>query len=152
VRKRDLISALNLLASALRMPLGHIPADPNWLRRRLTQVVPARLNITKKTWSNTLSNAKAALVCTGVVTIGSRGKQLSAPWRELWDQLDDRNLKISLGRFITFCSREGIQLTAVTDQTVEHFAAVLKVASLRKDPDLALYYLTTSWNKAGERV
>ena len=88
----------------------------------------------------------------GVLSNIPRERKLTEVWQKLWDQLHDTNLKISLARFMTFCSRQDVQPSAVTDATVADFTVVLKLASLRKDPDLAIYYLTTSWNKVAGRL
>ena len=152
IRKRDLISSIKRVAAALQIPLEEAVADPDWLRRRLQRVAPAKLGLTKKSWSNVLSNVKAALVQAGAIPKVVRGRHLDGPWQELWERLEDSNLKISLTRFMTFCSRQGVHPAAVSDETVSEFARVLRLSSLRKDPDLALYYLTTSWNKAARHV
>ena len=152
VRKRDLQSSLRVAAAALQLPLAQAVADPEWLRRRLATVAPARLNLAKKTWANILANLKAALVLAGVVKHVGRGRHLNGEWGKLWEQLKDPNLKLSLTRFVTFCSREGVCPSDVSDETVSEFALVLRRSSLRKDPDLALYYLTRCWNKASISV
>ena len=152
IRKRDLISSIKRITAALQIPLEEAVAEPDWLRRKLKQIAPAKLGLTKKSWSNIVSNVKAALVQGGAVGNVVRGRHLDGPWQELRERLEDLNLKISLTRFMTFCSRQGVHPAAVSDETVSEFARVLRVSSLRKDPDLALYYLTTSWNKAARHI
>ena len=61
VRRRDLTSAVGRIADAIGLPLGSVPADCAWLRRKLAKIAPARLNISRKTWSNVLANGRAAL-------------------------------------------------------------------------------------------
>ena len=152
IRKRDLISSIKRVAAALQIPLEEAVADPDWLRRRLKPIAPAKLGLTKKSWSNIVSNVKAALVQAGAIPNVVRGRHLDGPWQELWEQLENSNHKISLTRFMTFCSRQGVHPAAVSDETVSEFARALRLASLRKNPDLALYYLTTSWNKAARHI
>lgn len=151
-RKRDLQSAIRVVGAAIELLLEQAVADPEWLRRRLAKVSPARLRLTKKTWANVLANLKAALIHAGIFERVGRGRQLDGSWQGLWEQLNDRHLKISLTRFMTFCSREGVAPSEVSDDTVAEFVLVLRRSSLRKDPDLALYYLIRSWNKASVSV
>lgn len=151
-RKRDLQSAIRVVAAAIELPLGQAVADPEWLRRRLAKVSPARLRLTKKTWANVLTNLKAALIHAGIFERVGRGRQLDGAWQGLWERINDQHIKISLTRFMNFCSREGIAPSDVSDVTIAEFANVLRRSSLRKDPDLALYYLTRSWNTASVSV
>ena len=51
-----------------------------------------------------------------------------------------------------FCSRQHISPETVSDDTVAAFGRVIVAASLRKNPEIAIYYLTTSWNKARGQV
>ena len=137
-RKRDLQSSLRVVAAALELPLEQAVADPDWLRRRLAKVSYARLRLTKKTRAS--SNMWAA------------GDSLMVIGRYCGSFSTTRTSKSSLTRFMTYCSRERIGPSGVSDKTVLEFALVLRRSSLRKDPDLALYYLTRSWNKASISV
>ena len=60
-RRRDLASGLRGIAKAVNQSPETVPADLGWLQPRLEKVAPAALGMTAKSWSNTLSNAKAAL-------------------------------------------------------------------------------------------
>ena len=152
-RRRDLVSSLRRVAAVLRLEPAQIPADPAWLRARLAKIEPALLGLKAKTWANVVSNALAALTETGVTRKGWRSSRLSPEWQTLWNKIEDTRLKIGLGSFVRFCSRQNIGPTLVSDQTVEQFAQALRDGvSLRKSPERALYYLTTSWNKARDRI
>ncbi len=134
------------------MPLSQIPAETVWLSSRLSKIAPARLGITKKTWANIVSNGLAALVQAGVTKTPLRRLRLDDEWQMLWSKLEDRRLRISLRRFMGFCSRQGIRPEAVSDRNVTEFAEALTIASLHKNPHSPIYYLTIAWNKAAGRI
>ncbi|MEM7213191.1 MAG: hypothetical protein AAF479_15105, partial [Pseudomonadota bacterium] len=85
-RRRDMISGLQRVADAIGWPVAECPADPVWLQPKLIKVKPAALGISKKTWTNTVSNAKSALAAIGILA-RDRGspRELLPPWRSLWD-------------------------------------------------------------------
>ena len=67
VRKRDMGSGLRGVAKALGRPPEAVPADPSWLQPRLARVAPASMNLSATSWSNTVSNARAAIAHFGCV-------------------------------------------------------------------------------------
>ena len=144
-RKRDFVSSLTRIASALGRTPSEVPADPVWLQRQLRGVSPAGLGISKKTWINISSNALNALRQVGLARSCFAPKQLNGRWQELWDKLQPGPRR-ALGRFITFCSSLGIEPAQVTDDTVRRFIEATTGASLTK-PDRTAYALTRNWNR-----
>ena len=64
-RRRDFMSAVRLIAKTLGQPPSHIPADPTFLRQKLSKLTSPQLGKTAKTRANVLSNAIAALAQAG---------------------------------------------------------------------------------------
>lgn len=149
-QKRDWTSALKRICAALNMAPENTPVDPRWLRNKLKVVSATGLGITKKTWSNVLSDAKSAIVRYGVRGSADSGRGLQEPWQSLWDGVRDLHLRCNLTRFVTYCSRKGIAPEGVTDQVVVDFMNAF--ASLRKDPALAYYHVTKCWNEASSTI
>ena len=149
-RKRDLVSSLRRVSAALSAPVEEIPADPAWLQQRLRGLAPASLGLSKKSWSNITSDVKAALTHAGVVAKRFKDNVLGPPWQTLWDRVDDLHLRCNPTRFVTYCSRTGIQPSNVTDDTVSDFMGLF--SSLRKDPELGHYLVTKCWNRAAITV
>ena len=147
-RKRDLVSALMRIAKALRLNPVDVPADPAWLQARLSHIVPAQLGIAAKTWSNVVSDGLAALNGAGVVPKYFRRLELAEPWQILWSRLDGQPWRGPLGPFFRFCSNNDLQPYDVTNDTLAQYEVALTSASLRKRPDLAIYQVTLSWNRA----
>lgn len=145
-RKRDFISSLRRIASALGASAKAIPADPQYLQQRLKGFAPAPPGLSKKTWSNIISDAKAALTRVGIVQKPASRSALAPQWQALFDQVVDQNMRCNLTRFVTFCSRTGVDPSQVNNDTMKDFMGLF--SSLRKDPALAHYYVTRSWNRA----
>ena len=110
-RRRDMISALRRVAAVLNRAPEAVPADPKWLRPRLSRVAPPAVGIGEKTWSNVLSNLRAALSHLGVTSRTRRRADLSPAWRRLWEMVlasKDPTLQPALGRFVRFVDRAGV--------------------------------------------
>src|SRR5688500_3875687 len=78
-----------------------------------------RLPQSAKSWSNALSDARAALALLGCVERRiNRRNDLSPAWREIWSHvlaLDDPTLRPALSRFVYFRNPFDILPQAVTD-------------------------------------
>ena len=119
-RKRDLVSAVRRTAKALQRPPETIPADPRWLQPRITNIVPASLSLSSKSWSNLRSDLKAALAQVGITNPQiNRKANLTEDWEELWEAVlasGDRTLKASLSRFVYFLNGQGVRPEAVRSE------------------------------------
>lgn len=108
-RRKDLVSGLRRVASALDRTPAQVPADPRWLQPRLARIVPAALGIATKTWQNSVSNARSAMVTCGIVRKRQRKvSDLSPVWQALWEQVrasKDKGLLSPLPRFVFFLDR-----------------------------------------------
>ena len=111
-RRKDLESGLRRVADALARTLAQVPADPRWLQPRIARIAPAAIGVTTKTWQNTVSNARNAMVVCGIVTKRQRQAcDLSPEWRALWDHVrasKDKSLQSPLPRFVFFLNRIGV--------------------------------------------
>lgn len=67
-RRKDLTSGLRRVAEALNRTPAEVPADPRWLQPRIARIAPAAHGVSPKTWQNTISNARNAMVACGIVT------------------------------------------------------------------------------------
>ncbi len=111
-RRRDLISSRRRLAKAIGWPLDQAPANALWLRPRIAAVAPAAAGLSPKSWSNVISDVRAALARTG--SVGGKPPRpvpLSGEWTSLWAQLlalQNPSLPPALGRFVRFLSRLGV--------------------------------------------
>ena len=151
-RRRDLASAVRRTAAALELPVDQVPADPAWLRPRLSALAPARLGIQQKSLTNLFSDLKAALAVSDVPISRGRPRRLSADWRALQEALAEKRHRIGLSRFIQFCDNLSIRPEAVSDETLEHFRTALLETELRKRPEDLIRDTAVFWNQARDRV
>jgi integrase len=156
-RRRDLASGLRRLARGIGVSLEEAVADPAWLRPRIAGVAPAALGISPKSWTNALSDAKAAMCAVGIVEgRASRPVPLTGAWRDLWAGLLASGEKLSLapalGRFVRFLCRLGVAPEDVSDAHATAYRDALALNALRRAPDDSLRAATYGWNRAAERL
>ncbi len=149
-RRRDMISGLRRMATALGQDPSNVPVDPKWLQPRLEAVAPAAIGLSPKTWSNLISNARAALAHLGIVgRRANRDHDLAPAWRDLW-RLARNTGKIhdSLSRFIYFLDRLGVAPEEVSVEHVQLFHQALTRDEIRKNPAASLRNAVNAWNRA----
>ena len=148
-RHRDMKSALRRMGAVLRRPLVDIPADPAQLRPLLAKATPASVGMSKACWSRVRSLTNAVLRDLGIDIMPGRDVGARSPaWRAMADRLPNRNLQHGLSRFISHCSREGIEPHQVTAATFESYRAALARRSLKGEPEKAYRLTVALWNKA----
>lgn len=150
VRRRDLISALQRIAAACDLPVNEVPADPNWLRQKVSALSPVKLGLSAKTRSNILSNATIALSRVGI-TKRRPSPERSPKWQQLWVKLSSSG-KITLGSFTKFCTHHQIDPDDVTDEVVRQYREAVVLSSLRKKPDELIHDLTVLWNRSVDGI
>lgn len=150
-RRCDMGSAVRTVARLLDAVPAALPASPRLLARRLAEIAPAAHGLTTGRWNNIRSLLRAGLALLGPISAGRHLNALSPTWQVLWDQLDERALKIGLSRVMRFCSAAGIEPAAVDIAVFEGFAASLE-ASLLKQPANALVSARGAWRKAQAMV
>ena len=155
-RRRDMVSGLRRVASALAHETADIPAVPKWLQPRLSRVMPAALGITDKTWQNAVSDARSALAHVGIVTRRSRhSDDLSAVWRDLWQAVlatNDKSLTVGLGRFVHFLSARDVEPEDVSQYHADAFHDSIMADEIKKSPAWVWKNAVWGWNLAIERI
>lgn len=154
-RRRDLISALKRLSAALGRTPDTVPADPAWLQPRIAKVHPAAIGQSQKSWTNVLSDAKAAFAALDIVPKAVRLSDLSPLWAGVWRQvLDSGNLRVSrsLGRFVRCMDSLGIAPEAVNVAAAQAYKQALEAAELHAAPEESMYSAIRGWNRAGREL
>lgn len=151
-RRRDLISGLRRLAKVLGHPVENVPADPRWLRPRIARVAPVAAGLSAKSWTNIVSDAKAAMAQCGIVAPKSKQREhLSPHWRDLWGSVmaaRDPYLQASLGRLVHFLSRLGIAPSEVDDSHAALYREALERNEVAKDTEATWRAAICAWNRA----
>ena len=129
---------------------------PGWLQPRLGRVAPASLNLSAKSWSNTVSNARAAMAHFGCVRRRHHRKtDLSPAWRVLWEAVlasGDKTLRPALGRFVYFLNDVGVAPEAVSDVHAAAYHQALVADEIRKSPDKVFKNALHGWNMAARQI
>jgi len=153
-RQRDMVSGLQRVATALGMAPSNVPAAPQWLQPRLEVTSHAALNIKQKSWKNLVSDARAALAHCGIVNKRrNQQKDLTPGWQALWESAcKSGKVHSSLGRFVYFLDRLGVQPDEVGDPHVMAFHEALVGDEIRKNPKASLRNAVNAWNRAVAHV
>ncbi|MGQ3488083.1 tyrosine-type recombinase/integrase [Roseovarius pacificus] len=155
-RRKDLTSGLRRVAEALDRTPAQVPADPRWLQPQLARIAPAAIGVTRKTWQNTVSNARNAMVACGIVTKRQRRPEdLSPAWRSLWAVVQaskDKSLLSPLPRFVFFLDRIGIAPEDVRNDHALLFLEAVEQNEISKNPQAAYKGVVMGWNLARDRL
>lgn len=155
-RRKDLMSGLRRVAEALHRTPAQVPADPRWLQPRLARIAPAAVGITTKTWQNTVSNARNAMVACGIVSKRQRRvSDLSPEWRELWDMVrasKDKSLLNPLPRFIFFLNRINVMPKDVRSDHALLYLDAVELNEISKAPRATYKQAVMGWNLAINRL
>jgi integrase len=155
-RRKDLMSGLRRVAEALNRTLIQVPADPRWLQPRLARIAPTALGVSPKTWQNTVSNARSAMVACGIVSNRQRRTcDLSPTWQELWNLVrasKDKSLLSALPRFIFFLDRIGVAPEDVGNEHAQAYLEAVELNEISKVPQTAYKDAVMGWNRAIARL
>ena len=155
-RRRDLLSALRRTAKALGRSPALVPADARWLQPRLSKIVPAALDLSPKSWSNVLSDVRAAMFLAGIVTRRiNRRRDLSPDWRRLWEAVlasEDRGLRTMLCSFVYFMDGQGVRPHEVREHHALAYRDALVMNEIRRPPETSYRAAVSMWNLAIERI
>lgn len=155
-RRRDLRSGLNRVAKALGRPPNAVPADPRWLQPRLHAVAPKLQGISSKTWSNAVSDARAAMAKFGILkTKKKRLSDLNPVWRPIWQRVlatGERGLTAPLCQLVHFLSTAGVSPAEVTHDHLLAYRDAISLNQIRRDPDAAYRNAIYAWNRLKNKI
>jgi integrase len=152
-RHVEMKSAIKRMGDVLRKPLHDVSAHPSELRALIKDASRASVGLTKERWSRVRSLTLAALRDFGIdATPARETAQLSAAWREHRERLPTKALRAGLSRFMSHCSRVGLEPDEVTAATFEAFEEALRAKSLKGDPQALRRSSVQLWNRAVAEV
>src|SRR6516225_2797721 len=147
-RRRDLISAVRCISEKTGVDPRITPASLRHMRPLINAVRPARHDLSRKTWSNLCSNFRAALVHA----LPRQPRQSDPRWEELRSALPTKRFRSGLSRLISFCERETIPPTAVSDEVSARFRAHLESGTGVPSPPDCHRRTCRLWNAAADIV
>ena len=150
-QRQEWASALRTIGRALDRPLERILADPRHLAPRLKAAAPRAIGMSPRSWRNVRSRLRKALSLVRSMSPGRNTNPFTPAWEALWRRLESRRVKISLSRFVRWCSAAGIEPAAVTETTFTEFRDHLD-DGLLKHPDAVFAELVRAWRVAQRTV
>lgn len=155
-RRRDLRSGLNRVAKVLNINPHKVPADPRWLQPRLKEVLPKFHGLSTKSWSNAVSDARAAMAKFGVIkSKNNKLDDLNSELLPLWQSIlstKDRGLTAPLSQLFYFLNNAGISPTEVTNDHLLAYRDALSLNQIRRDPEAAYTNAFYAWNRLGSKI
>ena len=150
-RRQDLASAVRSVARALGRPPEQVPADPRLLGKRLAEVAPQALGLSRGRWSNIRSLLRTAIQLIMPVAPGRHRTPLSPAWKALWVSLESQTLKTRLSRLFHFCSARASSRRPSMRPPSPPSAQYLDTALL-KNPAIVYRACLSAWNTARATV
>lgn len=141
-------SAINRMGNAIGKPLDRIPTDPPVLRQLIVDALPANAKMGNKRWRRVCSLVSTYLRSAGVELEPGRD---TVGHTEAWRQLLSEGAKdtaVAISRFVSFCSRNGVEPAEVTADTFAAFGEAMRQRSLKERPEAIIRNAVTQWNRA----
>jgi hypothetical protein len=101
-------SVISTLGRVMDMPPTMVPADLNFIRRKLKGVSPATAGVKEKRFSTVKSQVLFALRHLGLVGKGTYLTPMVGEWAALWRQLPGKYARTAFSRFFRYCSARGL--------------------------------------------
>ena len=133
-RRAAIRSAINTLCRVMALPPPAVPADLNFIRRKLERLSPAAIGVTDKRFATVKSEVAFALRHLGLVGKGTYLTPMVNDWLVLWDRLPDKYARTIFSRFFRYCSALGIDPSDVTDAIADQFRQSLVDEFVRQGP------------------
>lgn len=151
--RRDMVSAVNILAKLQQLPPSSIPIDIFELRKFLEVVQPRRFKMSAQRQSSIRSLVVKALIHAGVDIEPLRlNAKLSPLWADLTGKLPSINDRNALTRFSQWCSLRRIEPTDVDDRVVAAYREAITHRSFVKNAERTVQVLTHKWNRCADSV
>jgi len=145
-RRGAIRSAINTLCWIMGQPAAMVPADLNFIRRKLDGISPAAVGVKEKRFSTIKSQVLFALRHLGLMGKGTYLTRMVGEWAALWSRLPDKYARTAFSRFFRYCSARGLRPVDVDDTVAREFLEALTEESFIKDPRVTHQNLCRRWN------
>ena len=95
-RRGAIRSAINTLCRVMGMSPAMVPADLNFIRRKLQAISPAAAGVKEKRFSTVKSQVAFALRHLGLTGKGTYLTPMAGEWTSLWRRLPDQYARTTL--------------------------------------------------------
>jgi integrase len=149
LRRRDMTSAVRRVCTMAGLAPAAVAAESVMLRAMLDKILPAAHGLTPKTWTNLLSQFRAALRHAGVIDPAVVGVALRSPaWAPLVKAVEgNRRQSCGLALFFNWCASRAIAPQAVDDAIVLRFLEWLETRTLSPRPRDVVRRVPNLWNE-----
>lgn len=147
-RSAAIRSAICTLSRVMGTTPAMVPADLNFIRRKLKGISPAVAGVKEKRFSTVKSQVLFALRHLGLVGKGTYLTPMVGEWSRLWRKLPDKYSRTSFSRFFRYCSARGLGPSDVDDTVAREFLEALTQESFIKNPRVTQQNLCRRWNVA----
>ena len=153
-RRRDLKSTVKRSCEMAGFAPTNLRLEVPVIREMLRKILPARHDVSAKTWANMRSLLGAALELAGVIDRMGRGVALRHPvWGPLMRAIaPDKRLAGGLAAFANWCAAQGISPEEVDDAAVQTFLIWLETRTLCPKPRDIVRRVPNVWNEATGRI
>jgi integrase len=145
-RRAAIRSAISTLSRIMGTSAGMVPADLNFIRRKLKGISTAAAGVKEKRFSTVNSQVLFALRHLGLVGKRTYLTPMVGEWGRLWRKLPDKYARTSVSRFFRYCSARGLGPGNVDDAVAQDFLEALTEESFIKDPRVTQQNLCRVWN------
>jgi integrase len=150
-QKLDLRSAVRTVAKRLGANPAEIVADPAGLRRRLQQVSPEAIGLSRGRWNNVRSLFGKALALARPMLAGRSVQPLLPPWESVSAELPF-NRRVGILPLLRFLSARNIGPAETTLADLESYHQAIVADRLRNKPEQTWDGLTWRWNATRREV
>lgn len=150
-RKRDCASAIRTAARALGGEPGEIALNVKLLRRRLEEVAPESLGISRLRWNNIRALLNRALELKTKVMPSAQQGPVSPAWQVLVEGLP-RAAWYRLSALLRFLSARGVAPLDVTLADLDAFRDAIIENRLRSRPEKTWDGMVWCWNRLVKEV
>lgn len=145
-QQRDMISAVNRVATFLNRPPADLPTDAPSLRELLASIHPAQAGISAKSLSNVKTALTKALQTVGYLPEVEPKAEQTKGWQSFLATCKAKHQVFALSRLVTYCCNRGIEPDGVNDDVMKAFQAYLDKWLLGKDPAKLCKEMAQTWN------
>ena len=151
LQKRDCLSAVRTVARLLGAEPAAIAADPPSLRRRLDDIAPEAMGVSRGRWNNVRSLFAKALALARPMLPGRSAQPISPDWERLSSGLPF-NRRVRLLPLLRFLSSRGADPDGVNLEDLHAYRDAIIADRLRKNPEQTWDSLVWSWNACRREV
>lgn len=145
-QRRDMISAINRVATYLHRSPADFPTDAPTLRKQLATIHPSQAGVSAKSLSNVKTALTKALQVTGHLPPTDPKANPNEAWEGFLSHCTGKLQALAFSRLINYCVSRSFDPDGVTDELMSAFQGHLDARLLGKDPAKLCKELAQAWN------